>query len=318
MSQQTEMPMRMLGRTGVEVSLVGLGGWHLGFKYIDEELSIRIIRHAVDSGINFMDNCWDYNDGASEKRMGKALKDGYRERAFLMTKIDGRTKKDAAKQLDESLQRMQTDHIDLVQHHEILRFEDPHRIFDEQGANAALLEAREAGKISFIGFTGHKDPRIHLHMLEVAKENGFEFDTVQMPLNVMDAHYRSFEKLVLPELVKQNTGVLAMKTLGNRMILESKTATAIECLQYAMNLPVSVVITGCESMEDLEQALEAARMFKPMSDEQVKSLLSKTAQATSRGEFELFKTTSIYDGTASHPEWLGEEPPEVQRAMQTS
>jgi len=317
MSQQTEMPMRMLGRTGVEVSLVGLGGWHLGFKYIDEELSIRIIRHAIDSGINFMDNCWDYNDGASEKRMGKALKDGYREQVFLMTKIDGRTKKDAAKQLDESLQRMQTDHIDLVQHHEILRFEDPHRIFDEQGANAALLEAREAGKISFIGFTGHKDPRIHLHMLEVAKENGFEFDTVQMPLNVMDAHYRSFEKMVLPELVKQNTGVLAMKTLGNRMILESKTATAIECLQYAMNLPVSVVITGCESMEDLEQAIEAARTFKPMSDEQVKSLLSKTAQAASRGEFELFKTTSIYDGTASHPEWLGEEPPEVQRVIQT-
>ena len=317
MSQQTEMPMRTLGRTKIEVSLVGLGGWHLGFKYIDEELSIRIIRHAIDSGINFMDNCWDYNDGASEKRMGKALKDGYRDRVFLMTKIDGRTKKDAAKQLDESLERMQTDHIDLVQHHEILRFEDPHRIFDEQGANAALLEAREAGKISFIGFTGHKDPRIHLHMLEVAKENGFEFDTVQMPLNVMDAHYRSFEKMVLPELVKQNTGVLAMKTLGNRMILESKTATAIECLQYAMNLPVSVVITGCESMENLEQALEAARTFKPMSDEQVKNLLSKTAQAASRGEFELFKTTSIFDGTASHPEWLGEEPPEVQRAMQT-
>ncbi len=317
MSQQTEMPMRMLGRTGVEVSLVGLGGWHLGFKYIDEELSIRIIRHAIDNGINFMDNCWDYNDGASEKRMGKALKDGYRDRVFLMTKIDGRTKKDAAKQLDESLERMQTDHIDLVQHHEILRFEDPHRIFDEQGANAALLEARQAGKISFIGFTGHKDPRIHLHMLEVAKENGFEFDTVQMPLNVMDAHYRSFEKMVLPELVKQNTGVLAMKTLGNRMILESKTATPIECLQYAMNLPVSVVITGCESMENLEQALEAARTFKPMSDAQVKTLLSKTAQAASRGEFELFKTTSIFDGTASHPEWLGEEPPEVQRAMQT-
>ena len=317
-SPDTDMSMRTLGRTGVQVSLIGLGGWHLGFKYIDEELSTRIIRTAIDSGINFMDNCWDYNEGASETRMGNALRDGYRERVFLMTKIDGRTKQDAAKQLDESLERMQTDHIDLVQHHEILRFEDPHRIFDKQGANAALLEARDAGKISFIGFTGHKDPRIHLHMLEVAKENGFEFDTVQMPLNVMDAHYRSFEKMVLPELVKQNTGVLAMKTLGNRMILESKTATAIECLQYAMNLPVSVVITGCESMEDLEQALEAARMFKPMSDEQVKSLLSKTAQAASRGEFELFKTTSIFDGTASHPEWLGEEPPEVQRAMQTS
>lgn len=320
MSQQMEMamPMRTLGRTGVEVSLIGLGGWHLGFKYIDDELSIRMIRHAIDNGINFMDNCWDYNDGASEKRMGKALKDGYRDRVFLMTKIDGRTKKDAAEQLDESLDRMQTDHIDLVQHHEILRFEDPHRIFDEQGANAALVEARDAGKISFIGFTGHKDPHIHLHMLEVAKENGFEFDTVQMPLNVMDAHYRSFEKMVLPELVKQNIGVLAMKSLANGMILRSQTVTPIECLQYAMNLPTSVVITGCESMENLEQALTAARTFKPMSDEEVKSLLARTANAASRGKYELFKTTSIYDGTASNPEWLGEEPPEVQRVIQTN
>src|SRR5215213_7245889 len=193
MSQEnSEMPMRTLGRTGVKVSLVGLGGWHLGFKFIDEESSVRIIRTA-------MDNCWDYNEGASEERMGKALKDGYRERVFLMTKIDGRTKKDAAKQLDESLKRMQTDHIDLVQHHEILRFEDPHRIFDPDGANAALVEARDAGKISLIGFTGHKDPRIHKYMLDVAKENDFQFDAVQMPLNVMDAHYRSFEKIVLPE-----------------------------------------------------------------------------------------------------------------------
>jgi len=310
--------MRTLGRTGVKVSLVGLGGWHLGFKFIDEELSVRMIRTAIDNGINFMDNCWDYNEGASEERMGKALKDGYRERVFLMTKIDGRTKKDAAKQLDESLKRMQTDHIDLVQHHEILRFEDPHRIFAEEGANAALIEARDAGKIRFIGFTGHKDPRIHKYMLDVATENGFQFDTVQMPLNVMDAHYRSFEKIVLPELVKQNIGVLAMKTLANGTILESKTVSAIECLQYAMNLPTSVVITGCQSMEDLEQALTAARTFKPMSAEQVKSILDKTAEAASRGKYELFKTTSIYDGTAVHPEWLGEEPQEVQRVMQTS
>ncbi len=316
MSQNLGMPTRTLGRTGIEVSLIGLGGWHLGFKWIDEELSIRMIRTAIDNGINFMDNCWDYNEGASEIRMGKALQDGYRERAFVMTKIDGRTKQEAAKQLDESLQRLQVDHIDLVQHHEILRYEDPYRIFDEQGANAALIEARDAGKIRFIGFTGHKDPRIHLHMLEVAKEYGVEFDTVQMPLNVMDAHYRSFEKMVLPELLNQNIGVLAMKTLANGTILESNTVTAIECLHYAMNLPTSVVITGCQSMKDLEQALTAARTFKPMTDEQVTSLLSKTARAASRGEYELFKTTSIYDGTAKHPEWLGEEPPEVQRVMQ--
>ncbi len=217
-TQNSEMPMRALGRTGVQVSLVGLGGWHLGFDFLDEELSIRIVRTAIDNGINFMDNCWDYNDGASEIRMGKALRDGYRERAFLMTKIDGRTKKDAAKQLDESLKRMQVDHIDLVQHHEILRYEDPHRIFDEQGANAALIEARDAGKIRFIGFTGHKDPRIHLYMLEVAREYEFTFDTVQMPLNVMDAHYRSFEKMVLPELVKQDIGVLAMKVPAGHLL----------------------------------------------------------------------------------------------------
>lgn len=314
----SEMPMRTLGHTGVQVSLIGLGGWHLGFDYIDDELATRIIRTAIDSGINFMDNCWDYNEGKSEIRMGKALRDGYRERAFLMTKIDGRTKKDATAQLDESLKRMQTDYIDLVQHHEIIRYEDPHRIFDDEGANAALVEARKAGKIRFIGFTGHKDPRIHLYMLEVAREYGFEFDSVQMPLNVMDAHYRSFEKLVLPELVKQNIGVLAMKTLANGTILESKTVNATECLQYAMNLPVSVVITGCESMENLEQALNAARTFKPMSNEEVSALLARTARAASRGEYELFKTTSIYDGTAAHPEWLGEEPAQVQRVMQTS
>src|ERR1041384_8310858 len=316
MPSNTEMIYRELGSTGERVSAIGLGGWHLALKHVDEPLAIKLVRTAIDRGMTFMDNCWDYNEGASEIRMGKALRDGYRERVFLMTKIDGRTKEEATKQLDESLRRMQVDHIDLVQHHEILRFEDPHRIFDDKGANAALLEAREAGKIRFIGFTGHKDPRIHLYMLEVAKENGFQFDTVQMPLNVMDAHYRSFEKLVLPELVQQNIGVLAMKTLANGTILESKTVTAIECLQYAMNLPASVVITGCESLEDLEQALTAARTFKPMIDEQVRSLLSKTKQAAARGEFELFKTTSIYDGTASNPEWLGEEPPEVQRVMQ--
>jgi aryl-alcohol dehydrogenase-like predicted oxidoreductase len=314
----SEMPTRMLGLTGVEVSLIGLGGWHLGFKYIDDEMSTRLIRTAIDRGINFMDNCWDYNEGASEIRMGNALRDGYRDRVFLMTKIDGRTKQDAAKQLDESLRRLKTEQIDLVQHHEILRYEDPHRIFDDEGANAALIEARDAGKIRFIGFTGHKDPRIHLYMLEVAQQNGFVFDAVQMPLNVMDAHYRSFEKMVLPELVKQNIGVLAMKTLANGAILKSQAVNAIECLQYAMNLPTSVVITGCESMENLEQALEAARTFKPMSEEQVRNLLERTAQPASRGEYELFKTTSIYDGTASHPEWLGEEPPEIQQAMQTT
>lgn len=309
------MIYRSLGSTGEEVSAIGLGGWHLALKPVDKDLSQRIIRTAIDRGINFMDNCWDYNEGLSEIRMGVALRDGYRDKAFLMTKIDGRSKKEAAKQLEESLERLQTDRIDLVQHHEILRFEDPHRIFDEEGANAALVEAQKAGKIRYIGFTGHKDPQIHLHMLEVAREHGFRFDAVQMPLNVMDAHYRSFGKQVLPELVKQSIGVLGMKPLANGIILKSNTVTAIECLHYALNLPTSVVITGIDSMKVLEQAFEAVRTFKPMGTDEVNALLSKTAAAARDGKFEPFKTTSIFDGTASSPDWLGDEPEHVQQLM---
>jgi len=309
------MPYRVLGHTGERVSAIGLGGWHLGFKQLDERLSIRIVRDAVDRGINFLDNSWDYNDGASEIRMGNALRDGYRKNVFLMTKIDGRSKVEAARQLDESLRRLQTDCIDLVQHHEILRYDDPHRIFDDEGANRALVDAQKAGKLRYIGFTGHKDPRIHLYMLEVARQRGFVFDTVQMPLNVMDAHYRSFERLVLPELVKQNIGVLGMKSLANGLILKSGTVTAIECLQYPLNLPTSVVITGVESLERLEQAFEAARTFRPMSQAQRDALLAKTATAASRGEFELFKTTSVFDATATNPAWLGAEPDRVQQVM---
>ena len=194
------MPYRTLGRTGETVSAIGLGGWHLALPHVDEKLALRIVHRAVEQGVTFMDNSWDYNDGASETRMGKALRDGHRDRVFLMTKIDGRSKKEAARQLDESLRRLRTDRVDLVQHHEVIRFEDPHRIFDEEGANAALLEARAAGKLRYIGFTGHKDPNVHLHTLEVARQHGFEFDAVQMPLNLMDAHYRSFARLVLPRV----------------------------------------------------------------------------------------------------------------------
>jgi aryl-alcohol dehydrogenase-like predicted oxidoreductase len=311
---QSEIPYRVLGRTNERVSAIGIGGWHLGLSHVDEPLSIRIVRRAIDEGVNFLDNSWDYNEGASEIRMGKALDDGYRARAFLMTKIDGRSRREAERQLNESLRRLRTDYIDLVQHHEIIRYEDPHRIFDEEGANTALIDARKAGKLRYIGFTGHKDPHIHLHMLEVAKEHQFTFDAVQMPLNVMDAHYRSFEKLVLPELVRENIGVLGMKSMANGIILKSNTVTPNECLHYALNLPTSVVITGCDTMEILEQALEAARTFAPMSEAQVKALLAKTARAASRGEFELFKTSSLFDWTAEHPEALGEEPPHV-RAM---
>ncbi|HEX8921451.1 MAG TPA: aldo/keto reductase, partial [Pyrinomonadaceae bacterium] len=311
----SEMTYRTLGDTGERVSSIGVGGWHLGLKHVDDELAVRIVRTAIDRGINFMDNSWDYFDGASERRMGKALRDGYRERAFIMTKIDGRSKQEAFKQLDESLKRLGVDCIDLVQHHEVIRYEDPHRIFDEDGANVALLEARQAGKLRYIGFTGHKDPRIHLHTLEVAEENGFKFDAVQMPLNVMDAHYRSFEKMVLPELVRQGIGVLGMKALANGILLKSNTATPIECLHYALNLPTSVVITGIDSLELLDQAFEAAQTFQTLSDDEVSALLAKTRQAASRGEFEPFKTTSIFDSTAQNPDWLGEEPARVQQLM---
>jgi len=310
-----EMPYRVLGSTGERVSAIGLGGWHLGLKHVDQKLSIRIVREAVDRGINFLDNSWDYNEGKSERRMGAALRDGYRQKVFLMTKIDGRSKAEAARQLNESLRRLKTDCIDLVQHHEVLRYEDPHRIFDKQGANAALVEAQKAGKIRYIGFTGHKDPRIHLHTLEVAAAHGFTFDAVQMPLNVMDAHYRSFERLVLPELVKRKIGVLGMKSLANGLILKSRTVTAIECLHYALNLPTSVVITGIDSIARLEQAFEAAQTFKPMSQPRRRALLGKTAAAAAHGEFELFKTTSIFDATATNPEWLGEEPQRVQAVV---
>jgi len=306
---------RTLGRTGERVSAIGVGGWHLGLKPVTEKTAIAIVRKAIDSGITFLDNCWDYNDGKSETRMGKALRNGYRQKAFVMTKIDGRSKKAAAKQINQSHRRLQTDRIDLVQHHEILRYEDPHRIFNEEGAHGAMLEARKAGKLRYIGFTGHKDPHVHLYMLEIATQHGFTFDTVQMPLNVMDAHYRSFERLVLPELVQHQIGVLGMKSMANGIILKSKTVTAIECLHYALSLPTSVVITGIDTLKRLDQAIEAMRTFHPLNDPERKALLAKTARVAASGEFEPFKTTSIFDGTASNPEWLGEEPERFQALM---
>src|SRR5258706_430707 len=298
------MPQRTLGRTGEKVSAIGLGGYHIG-KQADEAESITIIRSAIDGGITFMDNCWDYNGGASEIRMGKALRDGYRQKVFLMTKIDGRTNNSAASQIDESLKRLQTDHIDLMQFHEVIRLEDPDRIFADGGAMEALVEAKQAGKIRYIGFTGHKDPFVHLRMLGLAAAHQSRFDTVQMPLNVMDAHFRSFEHQVLPRLVADQVGVLGMKALGDPFILESKTVTPIECLHYAMNLPTSTVITGIDNMKILDQALEAARTFKPMSKEAVAGLLARTAKAAATGKYELFKTSNRYDGTGTHPQWLG-------------
>lgn len=303
-STRGEIPRRTLGHTGEKVSIVGLGGFHIGVQN-DEKESIAIIRAALDGGINFLDNCWDYNAGASELRTGKALCDGYREKAFLMSKIDGRNKASAAKQIDESLTRLQTDHVDLMQFHEIIRMDDPRRIFAEGGAIEAMLDAKKAGKVRYIGFTGHKSPDIHLKMLKTAAEHEFKFDAVQLPLNVMDAHFESFGKKVLPELVKQNIGVLGMKSMGDKIILDSKTVTPIECLHYALNLPTSVVITGCDSMKILEQAFDAAHRFRPLDEKQVAALLAKTAPVAQAGAYELYKTTLRFDGTTNNPDWLG-------------
>jgi predicted aldo/keto reductase-like oxidoreductase len=252
-----------------------------------------------------MDNSWDYSNGTSETRMGKALKDGYREKVFLMTKLDGRTKAAASLQLDESLKRLGVDHVDLIQHHEIIRFEDPDRIFAEGGAQEAVEAAKKAGKVRYIGFTGHKDPAIHLRMLEVAKQHNFTPDTVQMPLNVMDAHFRSFEKQVLPVLLREQIGVLGMKSMGDQFILHSGVVKPIECLHYAMTLPTSVVITGIDKQEILDQALEAVKTFKPLSADQIGDLLNRTQQPAMAGKYELFKTSIHFDSTGKNPQWLG-------------
>ena len=301
---KTGMTYRTLGRTGEKVSMMGLGGYHIGNQK-DEQESIRIIRTAIDNGVNFLDNCWDYNGGESEVRMGKALRDGYRQRAFLMTKIDGRTRKAATEQLEESLRRLQTDHIDLLQFHEIIRMEDPERVFAAGNGMEAVVEAQKAGKVRYIGFTGHKSPDMHLKMLETADAHHFHFDAVQMPLNVMDAHYNSFGKKVLPVLVKKEIGVLGMKPMGDGMILRSNVVQPVECLHYAMNLPTSVVITGCDSLEILESSLQAARSFRPLGDSEVAALLAKTVETARDGKYEGYKTTNNFDGTVHNPQWLG-------------
>jgi aryl-alcohol dehydrogenase-like predicted oxidoreductase len=303
-AETASVPTRTLGRSGEKVSIVGLGGYHIGMQS-DEQESIRIIRTALDSGINFLDNCWDYNGGQSEVRMGKALRDGYRQKAFLMTKIDGQTKQAAAQQLEESLRRLQTDHIDLLQFHEVIRDTDPARIFGPGGGMEAILEARKQGKVRYIGFTGHKSPDIHFKMLETAFAHGFTFDAVQMPLNVMDAHFDSFEKKVLPVLLKHGIGALGMKSMGDGIILRSRTVTPVECLHYAMSLPTSAVITGCESLKILQQAIDAARSYQPLSPADTARLLAKTAPVAAKGEFERYKTSHDFDGTFHNPQWLG-------------
>jgi aryl-alcohol dehydrogenase-like predicted oxidoreductase len=298
------MIYRTLGKTGERVSAIGLGGSHIG-RPKEEQEALRIIRTAIDRGITFMDNCWDYADGKCESWMGDALRDGYRQKVFLMTKFDGRTKASTAKQIDESLERLKTDHIDLMQYHENIRMEDPDRFFAPNGPLEALMEAKKAGKIRYIGFTGHKDPVVHLRMLEIAAQHQFHFDSAQMPLNILDASFRSFAHQVVPKLVEQGTAVLGMKPMASGAIPQNNIASGIECLHYALSLPTSVVINGCDSVERLDQAFEAARSFKPLNQQQLSALIARTREAALTGKFERFKTSVQFDGTARHPEWMG-------------
>ena len=305
-TRKGDMIYRTLGRTGEKVSVIGVGGSHIG-QTSSDDLAIKIVRTAIDRGINFMDNAWDYNngDGAAETKMGKALRDGYRQKVFLMTKIDGRTKEEAAKQIDESLKRLQTDHVDLLQFHEVIRMEDPDRIFAPGGAHEAFMDAKKAGKLRYIGFTGHKDPAVHLRMLEVASQHNFHFDALLHPSNPMDYHFRSFVHQVMPVALKEGIGVQTMKPMGGKFILQSNTVSATDCLHYAMSFPASVVITGMDKMEYLDQAINAVKTFKPMNQQEIASLVAKTKTAAFEGKYELFKTSNHFDSTAKNPKWLG-------------
>ncbi len=287
------------------VTIVGMGGFHIGKADLPAGDAVSLIHAAIDRGITFMDNSWDYNSGASELRMGQALNvNGYRDRVFLMTKIDGRTKVAAQEQIDQSLSRLLTDHIDLVQVHENIRPDDAERVFEAGGAIEALIEAKKAGKIRFIGFTGHKSPAYHLHMIDIASKNGFTFDTVQMPLNVMDAHFNSFEKAVIPAARKLDMGIIGMKTFGDHHILDTGAVEPVMMLHYGMNLPITTVVTGIDKPAILDQALTAAATFRPLTEAQVAGVLAKTAGLAANGSTELYKTTHIFDGTIQNPQWL--------------
>jgi predicted aldo/keto reductase-like oxidoreductase len=295
-STSGQIPYRILGHTGEKVSLLGIGGYHLAQPFVLESTAIQIVRTALDSGVNFLDNCWDYHNGLSEERMGKALRDGYRNKAFLMTKVDGRTAQSASQQLEQSLQRLQTDHLDLIQMHQLAAMDEPDQVFAPGGAVEALVQARKAGKVRYIGFTGHTDPRIHLHMLELADRHGFLFDSIQMPLNVIDAHFHSFGRGVLPVAAKKNIGILGMKSMGDKNILKSKTVSPVECLKFSMNLPLSVCITGCDSMAILEQALGVVRNFQPLTQDEVAAILAKTEAAAASRLYEPYKASAYVRG----------------------
>ncbi|MDQ6677144.1 MAG: aldo/keto reductase [Acidobacteriota bacterium] len=287
------VPRRLLGKTGLQASFLGVGGYHLGSADSDDTAN-RIVGEAIDAGINFFDNAWEYHDGKSETRLGNALK-GKRDQVIVMTKVctHGRKKDVAMRMLEESLKRLQTDHLDIWQIHEVVYDNDPDLIFAKNGAIEALDEAKKQGKVRFVGFTGHKDPSIHLKMLA----HDYPFDTVQMPLNCFDATYHSFEAQVLPELNRRGIAPLGMKSMGGSgEPVKNGAVTAAEALRYAMSLPVGVTISGMNSLDVLHQNLEVARGFKPASAGELTSLRNRVHMYAGDGRYELFKSTTKYDG----------------------
>jgi predicted aldo/keto reductase-like oxidoreductase len=294
-SSATGMPTRVLGRTGERVSIVGVGGWHIG-AVKDEAEAIKIVHAAMDEGINFFDNAWDYQDGHAEEVMGKALAmDGRRKKVFLMTKNCERDYAGSKKNLEDSLRRLKTDHLDLWQFHEMVYDNDPDWVFEKGGIKAAL-EARKEGKVRFLGFTGHKDPRIHAKMLGKPQQ----WDTAQMPVNVMDPHYRSFLNEVVPLCLKKNVGVIGMKGLGggypNGRFLTEVGLTSDECYRFCLSQPVTTQVMGINSMQQLKQDVALARTFKPLSPDENRKLMLRVKDFAGDGRHELFKSTKVFDG----------------------
>jgi aryl-alcohol dehydrogenase-like predicted oxidoreductase len=295
-SAAAEIPRRPFGTSGDTVSILGLGGWHLGVPKTDGD-AVRLVHEAIDEGINFLDNAWDYNDGVSEQRMGKAIGDR-RDRVFLMTKLctHGRDARTAMKQLEESLRRLRTDHLDLWQIHEVAFDDEPRRHFAKGGAVEALDRAREQGKVRFVGFTGHKDPALHLEMLA----HDYVWDSCQLPLNCFDASFRSFEQRVLPELVRRGIAPIGMKSFcGDARGLKGKVISPADALSYALSLPVATVVSGMESPRVLRQNLQIARGFRPLSARAMEAIRRRVAAVAADGRFELYKISAAFEGDES-------------------
>jgi predicted aldo/keto reductase-like oxidoreductase len=279
-----EMPYRILGKTGLKVSLLGIGGAHIGDSKLTDEASVALIREGIDKGINFLDNAWHYHEGRSEELMGKALLDGYREKIYLMTKHHGRDPETAREHLEESLKRLQTDYFDVWQFHEIMTLDEVDKIYSS-GVLDYVMKLKEEGTVKHIGFTGHANPAVHKAMLE----RGFDWETVQMPVNVLDHHYLSFSQEIIPMLRERNIGIIGMKSVASGRILKEKVATIEECLTFPMSLPISTLISGMNEMEHLRENITITENFTPLGEEEMAALLEKTYDAAQGGKFEWYK-----------------------------